>query len=555
MVIKKVKLLYRKIAFSNLLAAQKLLIIAGVLLPAGFACQTGETEKLPPPVIRDTSITEENAFINVFIDSAELTSFLSKARLPSGDSAQVSDFYKSRNYQFAWFDSVGLTEHASSFVSLYRNFRTIGKDSSLVNRELDANIDHIMDDSSFITRNKQLKVPVELGLTRQFFIYASKAYLGNATLDPGELGWFIPKKKINIRSFLDSIVSNKHARISDFEPVHPMFTPLHEYLQKYSSLAKNDGWPMIPEGRKPYREKDSSLVIGLIKKRLQAVGDLPASDSGNVFTKETREGVVNFQHRYGLEEDGVAGKKVISQMNRPVTDRVKQIIVNIERIRWIPKQGNGRYIVANIPAFKLYAFDSGRLQWDMKVVVGSQANNTVVFSDVIETIAFSPYWNIPYSIVKNELANKSKGYFQKNNMEFVGNYSDGLPRIRQKPGPGNALGNVKFLFPNSYSIYFHDTPAKGLFSRPNRAASHGCIRLEEPKKMAEWLLDYDPNWTKDSIQQAMALAKEKQVKLKRTVPVYIVYFTAWVDGAGRLNFRDDVYGHDKAMIEKLFEQL
>jgi murein L,D-transpeptidase YcbB/YkuD len=517
-----------------------------------FSCKNSTQEKAPEGVVRDTTVTIKNAFLSSFIDSSDVTVFLSKANLSVDDSTQISDFYKSRNYESAWFDSAGLTEHATSFVSLYRNYRSTNNDSALRNKKLDANIDNIMDDSVLIESNKRLMVSTELELTRQFFIYAQKAYAGKAGLNPEDLGWFIPKKKIDIRAFLDSVTENTVAKISDFEPVHPMFTPLHDYLDKYSAIEKNNGWQVIPFDKKAYKENDASPAVALIKKRLQVVGDLPVTDTGNVFIAATRQGVINFQHRYGLKEDGVVSQKVMGEMNRPVTDRIKQIIVNIERIRWIPKPGNGRYIVANIPAYKLYVFDSGRLQWNMNVVVGSQANNTVVFSDVLETIAFSPYWNVPYSIVKNEMAGRPASYFVRNNMEIVGKYGDGLPQVRQKPGPKNSLGKVKFLFPNSYAIYFHDTPAKGLFNQANRAASHGCIRLAEPEKMASWLLDYDPKWTKDSIQSLMNQPKEKQVKLKKPVPVFIGYFTAWVDSKGKLNFRDDIYGHDRKMIDRLF---
>jgi murein L,D-transpeptidase YcbB/YkuD len=159
---------------------------------------------------------------------------------------------------------------------------------------------------------------------------------------------------------------------------------------------------------------------------------------------------------------------------------------------------------------------------------------------------------VPYSIVKNEMAGKSASYFSRNNYEITGRYSDGLPQVRQKPGPRNALGRVKFLFPNSYSIYFHDTPSKGLFEQTYRAASHGCVRLGEPEKMANWILSNDANWSQDSVRRSLQLTKETHIKLRKPIPVFIGYFTAWVDQQGKLNFRDDIYGHDKKMMEKLF---
>lgn len=542
----------RAFTFQNFTAS---FLFKSILFLFFFSCTTKQQEQKHLPaerVDRDTSVTIHNAFLNKFIDSGDVINFLAAAGLSVDDSAQVIDFYKNRNYEFAWFDSVGLTEHATGFASLYRNYRSINKDTLLRNRKLDNAIDNMINDSLDISKNKKLMVSTELALTRQFFIYTERAY--GSDLNPEDVGWFIPKKKINIQAFLDSVLNNKKSDFRKFEPVHPMFTPLHDYLDKYSAIEKNNGWPVIHFDKKSYKKGDSAAAIGLMKKRLQLVGDLPESDTGNIFTDATREGIISFQHRYGFKDDGIVTQKIMSEMNRPVTDRIKQIIVNIERIRWVPKPGTGRYIVANIPAYRLFVFDSGHLQWSMRVVVGSEVHNTVVFSDMLETIAFSPYWNVPYSIVKNEMAGKPVSYFERNNMEIVGKYGDGLPRVRQKPGPRNSLGRVKFLFPNSYSIYFHDTPAKGLFSQSKRAASHGCIRLAEPEKMAEWLLDYDPNWTKDSIESMMDLPKEKAIKLKNPVPVFIGYFTAWVDGQGKLNFRDDIYGHDKAMIKRLFAE-
>jgi murein L,D-transpeptidase YcbB/YkuD len=222
----------------------------------------------------------------------------------------------------------------------------------------------------------------------------------------------------------------------------------------------------------------------------------------------------------------------------------------------MPKERDVNYIVANIPEFKLHVFDSGKMVFDMNIVVGKTGTSTVVFSDELKYIVFSPYWNIPTSIVRGEIQpamERNPNYLATKNMEQTG-ISNGLPVIRQKPGGSNSLGRVKFIFPNNYNIYFHDTPAKSLFAREKRAFSHGCIRLAEPKKMAEYLLRHQPEWTTEKISAAMRTDKEKWVTLKDPVPVFISYFTAWVDNDGLLNFREDIYGHDKRMAERLFVQ-
>jgi len=190
----------------------------------------------------------------------------------------------------------------------------------------------------------------------------------------------------------------------------------------------------------------------------------------------------------------------------------------------------------------------------MPVVVGKEGHNTTLFSDMLTTIVFSPYWNVPPTIVKKEIMpamEKDPNYLAANDMEITGT-EDGLPVVRQKPGDKNSLGKVKFLFPNTFNIYFHDTPAKGLFEKDVRAYSHGCIRLSEPVKLADYLLQDDPKWTPEKINEAMNRGQEQYVKLKDPVPVFITYYTAWVDENGQLNFRDDIYGHDKEIAEKMF---
>jgi murein L,D-transpeptidase YcbB/YkuD len=190
----------------------------------------------------------------------------------------------------------------------------------------------------------------------------------------------------------------------------------------------------------------------------------------------------------------------------------------------------------------------------MPVVVGKEGHTTVLFSDALEYVVFSPYWNIPPSIVRNEILpamNRNSNYLAKNNMEITGK-SNGIPEIRQRPGPSNSLGLVKFLFPNSFNIYFHDTPAKSLFEQDNRAFSHGCIRLGDPVWMANYLLQDEPEWTPEKIKAAMNAGTEKTVKLKTPVPVIITYYTAWIGEDGQLQFRDDIYGNDKNVERKMF---
>ncbi len=257
----------------------------------------------------------------------------------------------------------------------------------------------------------------------------------------------------------------------------------------------------------------------------------------------------------GLTEDGVIGNKMIAELNVPMKQRLRQILINLERLRWMPPEKDTNYILVNIPEFMMHVYDSGRLQFNINVIVGTSANSTVIFNDRLQYVVFSPYWNVPESIVRDEILpgiKKDPDYLSKHNMEIL--KEDTVPVIRQNPGPANSLGLVKFLFPNNYNIYFHDTPNRNLFAQSSRSFSHGCIRVGEPKKLAQYLLQTDSSWTAKNIDSAMHLKKEKWVPLKKTVPVFIVYFTAWVDINGQLNFRKDIYKHDEKMAMKLFRQ-
>jgi len=324
---------------------------------------------------------------------------------------------------------------------------------------------------------------------------------------------------------------------------------LKEQLIKYYKIEKIGGWPLIKTEKKIYTLNDTANSLKAIKKRLYFSGDLIKEDTTTLFNKEMEAAIKNFKKRYGFKEDGIITTALINEMNRPVQERLQQILINMERMRWMPAQPTTDYLLVNIPEFRLHVFEKGKHAFAMNVVTGSVVNNTVIFSGTLKYIVFSPYWNVPSGILKKEVLpaiTRNRNYLAAHHMEW----SNGS--VRQKPGPANSLGLVKFLFPNSYNIYLHDTPAKTLFSEEKRAFSHGCIRIAEPKKLAQYLLRNDAAWDSVKITNAMNAGKEQYVNVKETIPVFIGYFTAWVDGDGKLNFRDDIYGHDKKMKARLF---
>ncbi|HWI94134.1 MAG TPA: L,D-transpeptidase family protein [Flavisolibacter sp.] len=336
-------------------------------------------------------------------------------------------------------------------------------------------------------------------------------------------------------------------QISKNHSANPQYERLQNALQSLYEIQKKGGWPKIIATQKFYLKGQNAPAIKQIKQRLKVTGDFTSDDTSSVFTEELVAAVQRVQKRYGYRQNGVVDALLIKQLNVPVEQRIQQLLVNMQRFQTANASG-GTQLVVNIPEYKLHVYESDQHIFDMDVVVGSEEHKTVMFNDKMTNIVFSPYWNIPESIVENEMLpamNRNKNYLRNNGYEVTG-YENGLPVIRQKPGPQNSLGQVKFVFPNEHGIYFHDTPAKGLFQYPKRTFSHGCIRLADPAKLAEYLLKSSPGWNADKIKKAMNSGKEQSVKLPKPVAVAIVYYTAWVDDTGLLQLRQDIYGLDRS---------
>ncbi|MCL4866644.1 MAG: L,D-transpeptidase family protein, partial [Gemmatimonadales bacterium] len=373
----------------------------------------------------------------------------------------------------------------------------------------------------------------------------------------GELGWFIPRAKKDLSRLADSLAAGT-MDLAAYEPLHPQYQRLKAQLPRLHDLAAVP-WPalalpVLPARRLGLAPGDSADVIIDIRHRLHQLGDLAQDDASPRHDSTLVAAVRQFQARHGLSDDGIIGPRFLQAINVTPTDRLRTILVNMERLRWVPDRQPANLLLVNIPEFRLHVFEADTVVLSMRVVVGTTVNSTVVFSDTVSTVVFSPSWTVPTGITQNEILpamRRDPDYLRKENMEIIGGTAT-RPLIRQRPGPNNALGRVKFLFPNSYSIYMHDTPARQFFARDQRAFSHGCIRLEEPRALAEYLLRDDPAWTRQRITEAMLSGRETFVQLREGPPVMSVYFTAWVTSDGLLNFREDLYGHDRQLAAELF---
>lgn len=542
------------------------LLLSTILVTFLFACNSSSQDngdgkkKSPKPESekkvskRDLSITAANAYNDIFIDSTDLLNYFKETNANDTIVRRMTSFYNARNYQYAWFSKEGLTEQARGFWNLH-NYQTVhAGDSTLADKELKKTMDNLITEErlNIDPKSKKFKT-TEFKLTEDFITYMLNN-VEDGYVKRKEMERFVPRKKEDPMYLADSLLTKKHKDDKYYEQVNESYGRLKIALKHYYDVAKAGGWPEITAKAKSFKKGTSSPDVKLLKRRLQLSGDLPVNDTSMVFNDTLENAIKSFQARFGYTADGKLTDMQLKDMNVSAVDRVKQILVNMGRMTWMINEPKGRLIMVNIPEFVLHVKDQSKDIFTMDVVVGKEGHSTMMFTGNLNQVVFSPYWNIPPSIVRNEIlpaVDRNPGYLASQNMEVTSSGGD-LPSIRQRPGPGNALGKVKFLFPNSFNIYFHDTPAKSLFKKDKRAFSHGCIRLSEPKKMAEYLLQGKPEWTSERIDAAMNSGSEKYVKLDNPVPVLITYYTAWVDDNGKLHFREDIYDHDKKVMAKMF---
>jgi murein L,D-transpeptidase YcbB/YkuD len=399
-------------------------------------------------------------------------------------------------------------------------------------------------------------------------------------VDPKTIGqsWHIDARDDNVDSALvrTLVKSPLDKAIGAMRPSDEEYTALQKELVRYRELVARGGWKPIPAGKPLKRgQSDSPERIAALRARLEAEGisvpatgttsAAPAQDAaasngsrgsaastGAVFDAGLAAAIAQFQERHAINVDSALGKETLDALNVPVEYRLGQIAANLERHRWMPRALGTRYIYVNVPAFHLTAYDKGEPALEMKVIVGEEYEDraTPVFSDSMETVVFRPYWNVTPDIQAKEIEPKlasDPGYLAENDMEY---WNDGgARRIRQRPGPKNSLGLVKFLFPNDFNIYLHDTPARELFDKDVRAFSHGCIRVEKPNELAQWVLGWDATRVEQGMQEG---GDNRTVKLPKKIPVYIVYGTAYLRD-GQLHFGNDLYHRDDQLVKAMAE--
>lgn len=418
----------------------------------------------------------------------------------------------------------------------------------------------------------------DTALSLGVFRYLSDLHTGR--VNPGSIGFKvdIQPKKLDLPGLVRQGISSGRLTqmLAEAEPAYPMYGRLTAALERYRTLAAQDlPLPLPQPDAKKVEPGQPYAGAGALRRMLVAYGDLPpdaAAGPEGLYDPALAQAVKRFQARHGLEQDGVLGKSTLPAFNVPPAQRARQIELALERMRWLPEPSSGPAIGINIPEFRLWAFDqnAGHITalFRLDVVVGKAlSTRTPVFADRMEYVVFSPYWNVPPGIARKEIVpalRKDPGYLSANDMELVAaatgepvntEVSDatfdairqGKLRIRQRPGPKNALGSVKFVFPNAEDVYLHDTPAKSLFQRPRRDFSHGCIRVSDPMRLARFVLRDMPEWSEERVAEAMRAGTEKHVRLKQPIPVVIFYTTVLVEEDGTTRFLPDIYGHDRTL--------
>jgi murein L,D-transpeptidase YcbB/YkuD len=520
-----------------------------------------------------------------FLRSTIQTTHLAELRWPDFQKYRqdVATFYQFYGYALPWVSEMQPTPQARAVVALLQN----ADDKGLSEEDYDgprwaACLEKLRPFDQQPTETDA--VNFDLALTISLMRYISALHTGR--IDPHEFGIEvdIAQRKYNLPQFIeDNVVHSPDvtASLSQVEPPYPGYKRTIQALHSYRLLAamQDTGQP-LPKVKKTVEPGKSYPGVPQLARFLHLVGDLPESvqipEDDNVYQGPLVAAVKRFQDRHGLDPDGRLGRHTIAEMNVPLAQRVRQIELTLERWRWLPEQYGDAPIIVNIPEFRLRAYDKNfRVAVTMKVVVGKAYDHkTPIFMSNLQSVIFRPYWDVPISIVRAEIVpdlQRNPNYLDRQDMEIVDSRRRVLPDqkvtatvldelvngtlfVRQRPGPNNSLGLIKFDFPNGYSVYMHDTPARVLFSRSKRDFSHGCIRLENAVALADWVLRDNPGWDEERIRAAMEGADDQEVKLAHPIPVLIVYGTAIVRDDGLVRFYDDLYHQDAALAQALRTQ-
>lgn len=540
--------------------------LLALVLPLVAACDR-EPRGEPSPHIRSV------------LEGADSTAVL---RLPDGDtlhlSAPVVAFYRARGFRQAWTDYDEILDGGWALLEAMGRASEDGLAPETYRQPLAARmVAQVEEDSLEEAREPAHMATVDLVLSEVFGRYAN--HLAGGIVDPrsGGLDWRIPTDTVNVGGLLRRLASEEPPAdlVAELRPEAPEYRRTMAALARYREIADGGGWPDVPEDT-PDEVGERGPGVAALRQRLIAEGNsaeaslarVPDDGGADRVDEELKAALEHFQRRHGIVPDGVLGPATLAELNTPVEDRLGQLGLNLDRWRWLPRDLGELYLLVNVAGFEMELVEDDSVLLAMNVVVGQQGWETPLFRDTMEHIVVNPYWNVPPGIEAEEVLpaiRRDPDYLARNRMEVLrgdrvvdpgsvdwASLEGGSSpyRFRQRPGPQNALGKVKFLFPNSHDIYLHDTPADRLFAESSRAFSHGCIRLEKPLELARVLFERVTDASPDRLDELLARDSEQWVQVTRPVPVYIVYFTAWAAADGTVRFYPDVYERDRRLREE-----
>lgn len=485
-------------------------------------------------------------------------------------------FYERRVYQPAWTDSQGPLPQTETLLNAIRHADREGL------RPGDYHLEKIEAILSELHQTPKLweqphprqLVDLDLLLTDAFLIYGSHLLAGRINPEQIDPQWFANRREADLAQLLEDALSSNQIEeaLAALLPAYAGYTRLWDTLAIYRKFAETGGWPTVPSGSK-LRQGDRSERIPLLRQRLAAEGFLTnvGADDQTLFDNDVEQALKKFQMQNGLETDGILGTQTLQALNISADQRVRQIVVNMERWRWLPQNLGDRYILVNIASFNLDVLEQETPVLNMRVVAGKSYRKTPVFSDKITYLVINPYWGVPDTIAKKDILPKQKkdpNFLMNQKIRVFEGWGANTReidpsiidwnnvtaanltyRFKQDPGPQNALGRIKFMFPNQFDVYLHDTPSKELFAKARRDFSSGCIRIEKPVELAEYLLRKHPDWPSEKIRSTLSGSDftTQTVKLPEPVNIHILYWTVWVGKDDRIHFGPDIYDRDTAL--------
>jgi len=514
---------------------------------------------LPVEAAPDSTALREH--IERFVTRAEL-----QPTCRGLDWESLQHFYRQRAYLPAWRDGGQLQPAAAELIEMIRRSPEHGLSVS------DYHLHELMELRT--ERSSADRALVDVLLTDAFLAYARHLYSGRNRPQLTDPAWHIEPDRLDAVALLGRVLDNNalKASLAALAPPHPQYRKLQALLARYRNLAAGGGWPMLESGPL-LRVGDRDLRVAMLRQRLWLEGFSVDWDRDEYqFDSGLEASLKTFQQLRGIEPDGVLGPETLEALNVPATQRIQQILLNLERWRWLPRTLAERYIMVNIAGFRLQLVESGRPRLDMRVIIGKPYRSTPAFVGRLDYLVLNPRWNVPERIMREDLLPQQKadpGFLAAQGYQILAGWGEDADeidpaaidwqqvrpetfpyRLRQAPGPRNSLGRLKFMLPNRFDIYLHDTPARHLFERTVRTFSSGCIRVEAPVALAEQVLaGVEGDWSAADIRARIASGETHEVHLDRPIPVYLLYWTVWVDADGRAHFVSDVYGRDRRMAE------